>query len=110
MLETFALYYETGLQTGILTCGVSQRNATYNKQPRSSYRRIVPEDYTRVKTDPITADDSLLHSYLIRLYSDSRHEPWRATARRVSDGRELHFATLEQLFLYLHQQTTNHDK
>lgn len=58
-----------------------------------------------MKTDRKTEDRQLFHSYLIRLYSDSRQEPWRATAKQVSDGREVHFASLEQLFLYLHQQT-----
>lgn len=59
-----------------------------------------------MKTDRTADDRQLFHSYLIRLWCDNRQEPWRATAKQVSDGMELHFASLEHLFLYLHQQTT----
>jgi hypothetical protein len=46
------------------------------------------------------------HAYLVRLWRDSPVEPWRASAKRVADGRELHFANLEKLFLFLYKQTS----
>ena len=45
------------------------------------------------------------HAYLVRLWRDGPNEPWRASAKQVVDGRELHFASLEKLFLFLHERT-----
>jgi hypothetical protein len=49
--------------------------------------------------------DHVSHAYLVRLWRDNPDEPWRASAKRVADGRELHFANPEKLFLFLHEQT-----
>jgi hypothetical protein len=46
------------------------------------------------------------HAYLVRLWRDSAQEPWRASAKQVGTGREYHFASLEKLFLFLHQETS----
>lgn len=43
-------------------------------------------------------------AYLIRLWRDSDQEPWRAMAKQVSTGREIHFDSPEKLFLFLHAQ------
>lgn len=45
------------------------------------------------------------HAYLVRLWRDSAREPWRASAKQVSTGREFHFVSPEKLFLFLHEQT-----
>ena len=45
--------------------------------------------------------------YLIRLWRAGPREPWRATAKHVPSGREVHFASLEKLFLFLHEQTVD---
>lgn len=46
------------------------------------------------------------HAFLVKLWRDSPQEPWRATAKQVSTGREFHFASPEKLFLFLHEQTS----
>lgn len=44
------------------------------------------------------------HAYLIRFWRGSLDEPWRALAKRVTDGREVCFAGPEELFLFLREQ------
>ena len=47
-------------------------------------------------------------SYLLRLsqVSDPREgAPWRATVERVQDGQRLSFASLDELFDFLRQET-----
>ena len=44
-------------------------------------------------------------AYLVRLWQDSAEGPWRAMAREAESGEEHRFATIEQLFLFLHRQT-----
>ena len=58
-----------------------------------------------MKADHTTPPDS--HAYLLRLWRDGPDEPWRASVKLVADGRELHFASPEKLFLFLHEQTEN---
>ena len=45
------------------------------------------------------------HAYLVRLWQDSADAPWRALSRDAETGEEHRFATIEQLFLFLHRQT-----
>lgn len=44
------------------------------------------------------------HSFLVRMWRDSPQEPWRASVRSVTGGRELHFVSPEKLFLFLHDR------
>ena len=44
-------------------------------------------------------------AFLVRLWQDSADAPWRALARDAETGEEYRFATIEQLFLFLHRQT-----
>jgi hypothetical protein len=44
-------------------------------------------------------------AYLVRLWQDSADGPWRALARDAASGEEHRFATIEQLFLFIHRQT-----
>lgn len=44
-------------------------------------------------------------AYLVRLWQDGPDAPWRALARDAETGDEQRFATLEQLFLFLHHRT-----
>lgn len=45
-------------------------------------------------------------AFLVRLWRDGPHEPWRASAKEVANGREFFFASLEKLLLFLYTQTT----
>jgi len=49
--------------------------------------------------------ESQYRAYLVRLWQDSPHAPWRALARDVETGEERRFATVEHLFLFLHRRT-----
>ena len=40
-----------------------------------------------------------------RIWCDSADAPWRALSRDAKTGEEHRFATIEQLFLFLHRQT-----
>lgn len=44
-------------------------------------------------------------AYLVRLWQEHPHAPWRALAKDARTGQEFRFATLEQLFLFLHERT-----
>jgi hypothetical protein len=50
------------------------------------------------------------HSYLLRLWPTSMagEQVWRASLENVQTGERLGFATLEQLFVFLMQQTEDH--
>jgi hypothetical protein len=41
----------------------------------------------------------------VRLWQESPDLPWRAFARDAETDEERRFATVEQLFLFLHRQT-----
>jgi hypothetical protein len=45
-------------------------------------------------------------AFLVRLWRDGPHEPWRASAKEVANGHEFFFASLEKLFLFLYAHTT----
>ena len=40
-------------------------------------------------------------SYLVRLWSDSRHSDWRASMHKVRTGQTRHFAQPEALWAFL---------
>ena len=45
-------------------------------------------------------------SYLIRVWREQTQPHWRASLRSIQTGQEHHFAHLEQLFVFLHAQTS----
>jgi hypothetical protein len=49
--------------------------------------------------------DVRYHAYLVRLWQDRPDRPWRALVRNCANDEELRFATVEELFLFLHRQT-----
>lgn len=44
-------------------------------------------------------------AYLVRLWQESVHAPWRASAQSASSGEKIMFANLEELFAFLSDQT-----
>jgi len=44
-------------------------------------------------------------AYLVRLWQEGPDVPWRALTRDAETHEERRFATIEQLFLFLHRQT-----
>ena len=44
------------------------------------------------------------HAYLIRLWRDDQHEPWRAELVSPHTGEARCFATAEQLFSYMQRK------
>ena len=44
-------------------------------------------------------------SYLVRLWQDDDHVPWRASAQSVQTNETIHFKDLESLYTFLSQQT-----
>jgi hypothetical protein len=62
----------------------------------------------RRKGDPMTDSrppEERYHAYLVRLWQDRPDSPWRAFVRDCADDEERRFATVEELFLFLHRQT-----
>ena len=49
--------------------------------------------------------DERYHAYLVRLWRDRPDRPWRALVRDSANDEEHHFATVEELFLFLYRQT-----
>jgi hypothetical protein len=49
--------------------------------------------------------DERYHAYLVRLWQDGPNRPWRALTRDCANDEERRFATIEELFLFLHRQT-----
>jgi hypothetical protein len=45
------------------------------------------------------------HSYLLRLWKDGDHTPWRASLEDPRNGTQLNFAELKQLVAYLEKET-----
>lgn len=43
-------------------------------------------------------------SYLVRLWQDSPHAAWRASACSVQTGENVHFVDLDALFIFLWEQ------
>lgn len=46
-------------------------------------------------------------AYLVRLWQETPHTPWRASAQCASTGQKQYFATLAELFAFLEEQTSN---
>ena len=44
-------------------------------------------------------------AYLVRLWQEGPDAPWRALTKDAETHEERRFATVEQLFLFLHRQT-----
>jgi hypothetical protein len=44
-------------------------------------------------------------AYLVRLWQESPHRPWRASTQSVHTGEKVYFANLDDLFAFLHAQT-----
>lgn len=44
-------------------------------------------------------------AYLVRIWQESAHAPWRASAQSASSGEKVMFADLEDLFTFLRDQT-----
>lgn len=44
-------------------------------------------------------------AYLVRLWQEGAHAPWRASAQSASSGEKIMFANLEDLFTFLREQT-----
>lgn len=44
-------------------------------------------------------------AYLVRLWQETPHTPWRASAQCASTGQKRYFATLAELFAFLETQT-----
>ena len=44
-------------------------------------------------------------AYLVRLWQDGPNAPWRALTRNVLTQDEQHFASVEELFVFLQDQT-----
>jgi hypothetical protein len=45
-------------------------------------------------------------AYLVRLWRESDHSPWRASTQCASTGEKVYFATLADLFKFLEAQTS----
>lgn len=46
------------------------------------------------------------HSYVVRVWQESPHAAWRASAQHVQTGETTRFADLDALFAFLYRQTT----
>jgi hypothetical protein len=55
--------------------------------------------------NPPAPREERYHAYLVRLWQDGPDSPWRALTRNCANDEERRFATVEELFLFLHQQT-----
>ena len=44
-------------------------------------------------------------AYLIRLWQEDTQRPWRASVQSVRTGEKFFFATLDDLFVFLQEQT-----
>ncbi len=58
------------------------------------------EDHTGRETE------MLYQAYLVRLWRDTPHAFWRASAKHIHTGKEHGFANLENLFVFLLAQTS----
>lgn len=50
------------------------------------------------------------HAYLIRLWRESDHDPWRVTLEDVHTGERIGFAGLDRLLVRLRQQLRDDDE
>lgn len=51
----------------------------------------------------------LYRAYLVRLWRDEIHAPWRASAQSVQTGALARFATIEDLFAFLEVEATSNN-
>jgi hypothetical protein len=49
-------------------------------------------------------NQSRAESYLIRLWRDREHGPWRASLQNIRSGEAQHFACPEELWTYLQME------
>lgn len=49
--------------------------------------------------------DERYHAYLVRTWQDRPDSLWRALVRDCANDEERRFATIDELFLFLHRQT-----
>jgi hypothetical protein len=64
--------------------------------------------HMHTKGDPMNQtppSEERYHAYLVRLWQDQPNSPWRALTRDCANDEEQRFATVEELFLFLHRQT-----
>jgi hypothetical protein len=47
------------------------------------------------------------HSYLLRLWKEHTHAPWRASLQDAVDGTRHGFASLESMVAFLHAKTND---
>ncbi len=47
------------------------------------------------------------NAYLIRLWQENRHTPWRASAQCATTGEKHYFATIAALYRFLDAQTSH---
>jgi hypothetical protein len=69
---------------------------------------VVYGGHMSTKGDPMKDSlprDERYHAYLVRLWQDRPKSPWRAIVRDSANDEERRFATIEELFLFLHRQT-----
>lgn len=48
--------------------------------------------------------------YLVRIWRSSAQSPWRASTRNTKTGEMHQFSSLETLFLFLREETTDHQE
>jgi hypothetical protein len=53
------------------------------------------------------AEGANYKGYLVRLWRSDARSYWRASAQDIQTGHRYHFARLENLFLFLGEQTTD---
>ena len=59
------------------------------------------------QSQPMNEPIAIYQSYLVRLWQDSPHALWRASAQCVQTREILHFADLDTLFTFLWAQTAS---
>ena len=52
---------------------------------------------------------TVYHAYLVRLWQDGPHAPWRASAQCAQTGEKRLFVDLDALFAFLQTQTTTRE-
>ena len=55
----------------------------------------------------VPSEGAIYKGYLVRLWRSDAHSTWRASAQDIETGQLNYFARLENLFLFLGEQTTD---
>lgn len=55
----------------------------------------------------IFTETSNYKGYLVRIWRSSSQSPWRASTRNTKTGEQHQYSSLENLFLFLSEETTN---